>query len=54
MRLAVTPGDLPLRDQVWGVDWRQPVAAWVLPDAPFPFLTDVQATPIRARTTMRR
>jgi HEAT repeat protein len=47
MRLVVTPEDLPLRDQVWGVDWRQPVNAWVRPDHPFPFLADVQATPIR-------
>jgi HEAT repeat protein len=53
MRLAVSPDDLPLRDQVWGVDWRQPVTSWVRPDQPFPFLTDVQATPIRDLRSLR-
>jgi HEAT repeat protein len=47
MRLGVGPEDLPLRDQVWGVDWRQGIDSWVRPDQPFPFLTDVQATPVR-------
>lgn len=46
MRLAVTPEDLPLRDQVWGSDWRQLDTNWVDPHQPFPFLKDVQRHPI--------
>jgi hypothetical protein len=47
MKLAVTPEDLPLREEVWGVDWRQPGSSWIKPEEPFPFLCDVRATPIR-------
>jgi HEAT repeat protein len=54
MRLPVAPEDLPLRDQVWGVDWRQPVDSRVHPDRPFPFLADTQATPIRAPRSLCR
>lgn len=46
MRLAVTPDDLPLRDQVWGSDWRQLETSWVDARQPFPFLKDVQRHPI--------
>lgn len=46
MRLAVTPDDLPLREQVWGSDWRQLDPNWVDPHQPFPFLKDVQNHPI--------
>ncbi|MEZ4862859.1 MAG: HEAT repeat domain-containing protein [Caldilineaceae bacterium] len=46
MRLAVTADDLPLRDQVWGSDWRRLDLNWVDPREPFPFLRDVQAHPI--------
>lgn len=48
LRLAVTPDDLPLRDDVWGNDYRMfSYGAWVKPgkDA-FPFLKDARATPI--------
>lgn len=46
MRLAVTPEDLPLREQVWGSDWRRLAISWVDPREPFPFLKDVQRHPI--------
>lgn len=46
MRLAVTPEDLPLREQVWGSDWRRLDISWVDPREPFPFLKDVQRHPI--------
>jgi HEAT repeat protein len=48
LRLAVTPGDLPLRDDVWGNDYRMfSYGAWVEPGKDtFPFLKDARATPI--------
>lgn len=46
MRLAVTADDLPLRNHVWGSDWRRLDLNWVDPDKSFPFLQDVQAHPI--------
>jgi hypothetical protein len=48
MKLPVVPDDLPLRDEVWGANWRTGRASWVMPDEPFPFLKDVLATPIRS------
>jgi len=54
MRLPVAPEDLPLRDQVWGADWRYPVNLWVRPNHPFPFLADTRATPVRAPRSLRR
>lgn len=46
MRLPVTADDLPLREQVWGSDWRRLDLNWVDPREPYPFLQDVQAHPI--------
>lgn len=46
MRLQVTADDLPLRDHVWGSDWRRLDLNWVRPSDPFPFLKDVQMHPI--------
>ena len=47
LRLAVTPDDLPLKDDVWGTDYRMiSHGTWVEPGKdPFPFLKDVRATP---------
>jgi hypothetical protein len=47
MKLAVAPEDLPLRDQVWGANWRQRGDLWVTLEDEFPFLKDVRGTPIR-------
>lgn len=48
MRLAVTPADLPLLDQVWGSDWRKfSEGHWVKLTDPFPFLKDTKITPVR-------
>ncbi|MBV7334601.1 HEAT repeat domain-containing protein [Chloroflexi bacterium TSY] len=46
MKLAVTPEDLPLLNQVWGIDSHMPGDNWVRPDEPFPFLKDVRYVPI--------
>jgi len=46
MRLRVTADDLPLRDHVWGSDWRRLDLNWVKPTDLLPFLKDVQMHPI--------
>ncbi len=54
MRLHVVPRDLPLLADVWGVEWRQAGNGfWVDPEESFPFLQDVQATPIRRASPAR-
>ncbi|MBV7330795.1 HEAT repeat domain-containing protein [Chloroflexi bacterium TSY] len=47
LRLAVTPDDLPLKDDLWGTDFRMiAYGTWVEPkEDAFPFLKDVRATP---------
>ena len=47
LKLAVGPDDLPLKDDLWGADLRKPGSIWVDPRAPFPYLEDVWAVPIR-------
>jgi HEAT repeat protein len=46
LRLRVTPSDLPLRDRVWGQDYRHGIG-WVRPGDPHPFLRDTALLPIR-------
>ncbi|MFN8490502.1 MAG: HEAT repeat domain-containing protein [Caldilineaceae bacterium] len=47
MRLAVTPDDLPLLDQIWGSDWRNfDDGYWVKLTDPFPFLKHTRITPV--------
>lgn len=46
LRLAVTPEDLPLKEDVWGDDERMCSYGWVdVGKDPFPFLKDVRSTP---------
>jgi HEAT repeat protein len=48
LRLTVDGDDLPLRNDLWGSDLRKPDSIWVDPTAPYPYLEDVWALPLKS------